>query len=189
MQTFESQLLIDQLESDIRRILATTAGLKQLSAKILETPPHPGAWSVAQVLEHLNWYAAYYNAALEFKLHLHQTQPKPQFKPGWLGNYFTNMMLPTANNSVKNKMKTPKNARPSQQPDATKMIATFTAHQHQFFQILQVVRTANLETIRIPVSISKMIRLKLGDTCRFIVAHEIRHFVQIENILQQVNIQ
>lgn len=187
MQTFESQFLIDQLESEIRRILATTASLRQLPVKTLETSPKPGAWSVAQVLEHLNWYAAYYNTALESSLHLHQTQPKTQFKPGWLGNYFTNMMQPAANNSIKNKIKAPKTARPSQQPDADKMITTFIAHQHQLLQILQVVRTANLESIRIPISISKWIRLKLGDTCRFIVAHEVRHFVQIENTLQQVS--
>lgn len=187
MQTFESQSLIDQLESDLRRILATIASLQQLPVNILETAPQPGAWSVAQILEHLNWYAAYYNTALESKLHFHHTQPKPQFKPGWLGNYFTNMMQPAANNSIKNKMKAPKNARPAQQPDARQMIATFTAHQLHLLQILQVARTADLESIRIPISIHRMIRLKLGDTCRFIVAHEVRHFVQIKNTLRLVS--
>ena len=37
--------------------------------------------------------------------------------------------------------------------------------------------------IRISISISRFVKLKLGDTFRFLIAHEQRHFVQVARTL------
>jgi hypothetical protein len=136
------------------------------------------------VLEHLNIYSRHYITAIEKKLHLHQSSPKEYFHPGWLGNYFTNLMLPAANNTIHKKMKAPKNAAPSTMPDATAMLEEFTRDQHLLLNLLQIAKTVNLEQIKIPTSLSSMIKLKLGDTFRFFIAHEQRHFIQIHDTLQ-----
>lgn len=186
MKKVNSHSLLDQLQSDIREIILQSSALKQMDRHFLEQHPSADKWSVAQVLEHLNFYSSFYIPAIEKKLHLHQTIPHPYFHPGWLGNFFTNLMKPAADNRIVKKMKSPKNALPSAQPNAGKMLEEFLQYQHQLLTLLNISKSANLDTIRIPTSLSKLIQLKLGDTFRFFIAHEQRHFVQIQNVLHAV---
>lgn len=181
---YQSLALLEDLQSDVRSILLQAQQLKKYSDTELRRVPSPGKWSVAQVLEHLNIYARYYTEVIEQALHLNQLGPVKEFKSGWLGNYFTNMMKPRTDQSIPNKMKTPKMARPAEQPDAQEQLEAFISSQHQLINLLQIAKGANLNAIRIPISLTKLIKLKLGDTFRFFIAHEQRHFVQIDTILQ-----
>lgn len=186
MKQINSITLIDHLQNDVREILLQCTSLQNTDPFLLQQQPSAGKWSVAQVLEHLNFYARYYITAIERKLHLNQSGPSENFTPGWLGNYFTNLMKPTEEKNIKGKMKSPANAVPSAQPNAIEMLHEFIRHQHHLLNLLQIARTANLEYNRIPISLTKLIKLKLGDTFRFFIAHEQRHFLQIENCLKQV---
>jgi len=186
MKKINSHSLLDQLQSDVREIILQATALGQKDRHLLEQQPSNDKWSVAQVLEHLNFYSSFYIPAIEKKLHLHQSVSQTQFSPGWLGNYFTKLMKPSAGNRIVKKMKSPQNALPSAQPDAGKMLEEFLQHQHQLLNLLQIAKSASLDTIRIPTSLSKLIQLKLGDTFRFFIAHEQRHFVQIRNVLHAV---
>jgi uncharacterized damage-inducible protein DinB len=105
-----------------------------------------------------------------------------------LGNYFTRMMLPQNVMGATNKMKAPKGYRPELVQDATKVLEEFLAHQNKLLQLLELSRQQDLNSIRIPVSITKMIKLKLGDTFRFLIAHEQRHMVQARNAVKALGI-
>jgi hypothetical protein len=188
MKKIESSVLLEQLQSDVRAIILQAEGLKAKSHDVLQWQPAPGKWSVAQVLEHLNIYSRYYLTAIEGKLHLNQSGTNTYFSPTWLGNYFTRLMQPADNGTVKKKMKAPKNALPARQPNATAMLEEYIHHQHQLLNLLQIAKTANLDYIKIPTSLSKFIRLKLGDTFRFFVAHEQRHFLQLQNVLSKIQL-
>lgn len=185
MKTIDSHFLLENLQADVRTII-TKAGRLQADYDILTEQPSLGKWSVAQVLEHLNMYARYYITAIESKLHFHNTTPDATFKPGPLGNYFTKLMQPDSNNKVKKKMKAHRLALPALQPDAKAMMEEFIEHQHHLLNLLQIAASANLGTIRIPTFLSKFINLKLGDMFRFLIAHQQRHFVQIEDIIKEV---
>ena len=184
MKAINTAALREQLKSDIRHLLMQAQQLQHLNEELLQQAPPGGGWSVAQVLEHLNIYARYYLPAIETHLHLHQTKPATVFHSGWLGNYFTNLMKPGEQGLIARKMKAPSNAIPSAGPHAPFMLDEFIHHQHQLLNLLDLSATAHLGKIRIPTSLSKMIRLKLGDTFRFVIAHQQRHFVQISNILK-----
>ena len=186
MKQINSNILLELLQSDVREILLQCTALQNTNATLLTQQPQPGKWSVVQVLEHLNIYSRYYITAIEEKLHLNQSGPNQNFTPGWLGNYFTNLMKPTEDKTIKSKMKAPANAVPSAQPDVVAMLNEFINHQHHLLNLLQIAHTANLDYNRIPISLTKLIKLKLGDTFRFFIAHEQRHFLQIENTLKQV---
>lgn len=185
MKQINSNTLLELLQSDVREILLECAALQNANQSLLTQQPQPDKWSVAQVLEHLNIYSRYYITAIEEKLHLNQSGPNQNFTPGWLGNYFTNLMKPTEEKKLKSKMKAPANAVPSAQPDAVEMLNEFISHQHHLLNLLQIARSANLDYNRISISLTKLIKLKLGDTFCFFIAHEQRHFLQIENILKQ----
>ncbi len=183
--TYNSQSLLLDLKSDVRELILQASLLEQMPPEMLEQQPAAGEWSVAQVLEHLNIYGRYYSAAIEQQLHLHSGQPQVLFSPGWLGNYFTRLMQPQPEGRLR-KMKAPKNARPAEQPDGRAMLQEFIAQQHQLLLLLQIARSADIGRIRIPTSLHPMIRLKLGDTFRFVIAHEQRHFDQIRRTLSRL---
>lgn len=187
MKRFNSTTLLLDLMADTRTLLLAAKKLEHLDSKILQTQPAPGSWSVAQVLEHLNFYSRFYIPAIEQKLHHHASKSAEYFRPGWFGDYFTKMMKPTAGNKIKMKMKAMKSATPSATIDDKSALAQFISDQHQLLNLLSIAQSADLGKIRVPTSLTKMISLKLGDTFRFFIAHEQRHFVQIQNALRAVS--
>lgn len=186
MKTTDTRVLIENLQADVRQLILATSRLSQYAPQALSQAPAAGRWSVAQVLEHLNIYCRFYINAIEARLHQHGTKAQKQYKPGWLGNYFTALMQPGANNTIAKKMKAPKNAIPAPQPDALAMQHEFLQHQHHLINLLDIARTANIQELRIPTSLSKFITMQLGDTFRFVIAHQQRHFIQIHNTLAAV---
>jgi uncharacterized damage-inducible protein DinB len=182
MKKTQSNVLIDRLQNDVRSIILEAEKLKLISNTKLEQPPAPGSWSAAQVLEHLNIYCRYYINTIENRMAGNPPQAKLYFNPGWLGNYFTRLMEVDGKGKVKKKMKAPKNAIPAAQPDGRAMLNEFLQHQHQLMHLLEMARNINLH-IRIPISLSRLIKLKLGDTFRFVIAHQQRHWAQAERAL------
>jgi hypothetical protein len=186
MPSFNTTDLINDLSADVRQMILEAENLQSLDDDTLSRPPMPGKWSVGQVLEHLNFYSRFYLKAIEANLHQHKTQPRDTFQSGWFGNYFTNMMKPADSRTVKNKTRAMKSATPPVEVNSREALRQFITDQHQLLNLLQIARSADLGKIRVPISVSKMVRLKLGDTFRFIVAHEQRHFVQIRNTLESL---
>jgi hypothetical protein len=185
MKSIDKNQLLDRLENETRQIVLQTNYLLQQDPEFLLRQPGPGRWSVAQVIEHLNSYGRYYLPLLQQALEKARPSTRAEYKPGWLGDYFTNMMLPK-DGAVKNSMKAFKNHRPSPDIDSKKTLDEFLQQEQWLLQLLAKSRNADIARIRIPVSIARMIQLKAGDTLRFIIAHHQRHFVQIENTLLEV---
>ena len=85
-------------------------------------------------------------------------------------------------------MKASKNYAPSKGVNVEAVFKEFIQHQNKLLQLLDVARRRNLNTIHIPVSISKFVRLKLGDMFRFLIAHEQRHMIQARNAIKAVGV-
>lgn len=189
MPVFNSPELLQSLQDDIKKLMAGTVMLKQLPAGTLNASPAPGKWSAIQVIEHLNSYNRYYLSTIADSLqHAHKYHLNTVFKPGWFGNYFTKMMQPNAQGKIANKMNAPKDHRPSPVLDAEKVFAEFEREQQKLLNYLQQAAKADIGKLRVPISISKWIKLKLGDTFRFLIAHQQRHFIQIDNILKALDV-
>lgn len=174
--------LLNQLSEDVRQILLQAETLKSMNALQLLNRPDPEAWSIAQSLQHMNVYSDYYLSAMEIALGKNIPPSSSNFKPGILGNYFTNIMGLNKEGNVQKKMKSPKNAIPHEFPDAQIELQNFIQHQHLLLNIIKIACNTDLEKQRIPISIAKFIKLKLGDVLMFFVAHEKRHMAQIEKI-------
>jgi hypothetical protein len=179
--------LLEALKNDVRQLIIAANDLKSTDPVILLQEPAPGKWSVIQVLEHLNSYGRYYLLAIERSM-TRKTETVGYFKSGWFGNYFTKLMKPGENGTITNKMQSPKDHRPSKYLDAFPVINTFLEQQHYLLELLELAKTKNIGAIRTPISISRFIKLKLGDTFRFFIAHEQRHFVQIDNAIATVKV-
>lgn len=185
MKRYKSLGLLEHMQADTRQLILTATHLQSGDPRVLATQPAPGKWSVLQVLAHLNSYGEYYLPAL--RRALQSDRPAAEyFTPGWLGDWFTKLMQPTEDGTIRSKMNAPKDHRPAAHQDPKPVIDTFLGQQQQLLELLELAKTRDIGAIRSPVSLSRFIRLKVGDTFRFLIAHEQRHFIQIQRTLEMV---
>ena len=81
------------------------------------------------------------------------------------------------------KMKTPADKNPNGSALTITTLERFLKQQDYLKLLLDQSRTLNLTTTKVPISISKIIRLRLGDTFRFLVFHIERHVHQAQNVV------
>jgi hypothetical protein len=191
MSTYNTAALIEDLQQQTETFLQEAISRWQVTdAALLGKQPAAGAWSAAQCLAHLNSYGDYYLPEIKKAIQLAQQKKytaQPQFSSGWLGAYFTKLMLPDAQGRAKKKMQSPKDHRPLPDVDAHEAVSTFIMQQEILLQLLEQARNINIGAIRIPISVARFIRLKLGDVLLFIVAHNQRHVAQAKRAMQQVH--
>lgn len=139
------------------------------------------SWSVLECLEHLNRYGNFYLPEINERISISKFPPKTEFSSGILGNYFAKSMLPK---EKLNKMKTFKTMNPIHSKLDKSVVGEFIRQQNLLLDLLEKSTKINLEKIKTSISISKFIKLKLGDTFRFIIYHNLRHINQAKNILK-----
>ncbi|RYF95847.1 MAG: DinB family protein [Chitinophagaceae bacterium] len=176
MKTQSRKSLLTHLENRVEAHLRTvTASFQNLSEEQLLKPSTSGGWSIAQCLEHLNSYGRYYLPAIEQRIQAAKDSISPDFKSSWLGAYFTRLMEPGKKSKA---MKAPKEHVPPVHLDSAKVLAEFIDQQEMLLRLLHAAADKDLNQIRVPISIAKFIRLKLGDVFGFLVAHNERHIQQ-----------
>jgi hypothetical protein len=150
----------------------------------------PEKWSATQCLEHLNSYGRFYLPEIEKAIKKAKEKgygPATHFKAGWLGNYFTKLMMPGNAGTVTKKMSSPKDHYPGSNTDSYKVIAEFIEQQERLLSLLEAAQDVDLNKASCAISISKLVKLKLGDTLLFFIAHHYRHILQAERALQAAN--
>jgi len=161
--------------------------LNKLKDSQLNWKPNNQSWSINEVLFHLNQYAHYYQDVFISKIESTKfTEPKSQFISSPLGkSAWKSMKLGVANN-IKRKFQSPKNYNPTLQPQLVRPneISIFEKYQLDLFEIIEKARNVNIQRVKIPISISKFIRLKLGDALLFVIYHNERHLQQIKNLIE-----
>ena len=180
MKSVDSEELIRSLEEQVGRHLDQAILVFQnLSETQLNKQAADGGWSIAQCLDHLNSYGDYYLPQIEKRMATSNLPSSPTFTSSWLGNYFTDMLDP---DKGKRKMKAFKNYRPAVSLDGHAVVAKFIQQQETLITLLRKSHYNNINRIWIPISISRFIKMKLGDTFRFLIAHNERHVRQANRI-------
>lgn len=177
MKSISQQSLINQLTEKVEQHMKLISKVYQnLDTQILSAPSTTGGWSIAQCFSHLNSYGDYYLPQIQQRLLKNHTKNSNHlFKSSWLGNYFTQLMLP---GEKMKKMKTFKAHTPPAVLDAHYEVGEFLRQQEVILALLKEAANKDLNCIRIPISISPIIKLKLGDVFGFIIAHNERHIQQ-----------
>ncbi|MCR4029301.1 MULTISPECIES: DinB family protein [Flavobacterium] len=175
----QSEEFIERILEQTRQIINQAEKLKDYDLNALTWRRNESSWSILECLEHLNLYGDYYLPEIESEIKKSVTKTDFEFKSGILGNYFANSMLPKGK---LNKMKTFKDKNPLNTKLDKSVIDRFLNQQIKLLDLLNQSRNVSLNKVKIKISISKFIRLKLGDTFHFFVNHNIRHFNQIDQI-------
>ncbi len=184
MKSIDKSKLLDSLQNQVElQLQEVVKTFQNLDDNTLLEPGAGGGWSIAQCLEHLNRYGRYYLPQIKKGLDSYNGTSCDTFKSTWFGNYFTKMMDPQTG---KRKLKAFKNYIPSRNINAHAVVAEFIDQQELLLSYIQQARQADLNTIRIPVSILKFVRMKLGDVFQFVIAHNQRHVLQARRVIELV---
>lgn len=145
-----------------------------LSSEALNQKPSPQKWSIAECLEHLNYYFDYYNKRT--KTAIEHAQAKqwtevPTFTSTWLGKKSIESVDP--NNAKASK--TPKALNPSLSSVQPDVVLRFIAAQKEFLDLIESAQKINLNKAKVRIEVFKLLKLRLGDLFLFMIAHNQRH--------------
>jgi hypothetical protein len=174
----QSEILILDLIETTRQNLNFAELLKQKNEAELNWKANSESWSVLECLEHLNLYGYFYIQEIEKTILSSKQNSEAEFKSGMLGNYFAESMLPK---QKLNKMKTFKDKNPLNSNLDRKVIDEFINQQIKTIDLLNKSKIVSLNKNKVKITLTKWIKIKLGDTFRFVINHNIRHIKQIEN--------
>jgi hypothetical protein len=181
-----------ELLSEVRKI--TTTNLELLKKKFLHFSEDQkkwrstdASWNLVEIFAHLNQYALFYHTA--FRTRIGNTKFR-EFKENFVSSplgrsAWSSIKLGNAKN-VKRKFKAQRNYNPS--IDSTLVTGTdihdFIAYQNDLLEIIELSKTVNIRKAKVPIAISKIIRLRLGDVLLFVTYHNERHIQQAVNLIQ-----
>ena len=106
-----------------------------------------------------------------------------KFKSGILGNYFANLM--EVKDGKITKMKSPKDKNPSNNHLSITTINRFLKQQERLVSLLNQCRSIDLTKTKAAISLTNLVKLRLGDTLRFYCYHIERHVFQAERALEE----
>jgi hypothetical protein len=182
----QSDILLQTLTDQAHNALGQVDEFKKLDTATLTWRENPTSWNVLECLQHLNLYGDFYLPAMDAKIKASHTKPEREFKPGLLGDYFAKSMLP---GQKMKKMKTFADKNPLNSNPGRDVIDKFIFQQKELLELLKMSENVSLNKVKVPTSISRLIRLKLGDTFRFYTNHIIRHLDQADRILKNSKFQ
>ncbi len=179
METNNELLIMDLIE--ITRVnLNQLEKLNLLNTDKLNFKENSEKWSILECIAHLNIYGDFYLPEIENSIKQSESYKEP-FKPGVLGNYFVKLIQPKEELNI---MKTLKKFDPIGSELDSNILLDFKEQQIKMLDLLKKALNVNLTKSKTSVSISKMIKLRLGDTLRFVVYHNQRHLNQANNIVK-----
>lgn len=187
MSTFNSIEILDLLTVDIQQIIETVhKDFASLDNDKLYQQPLPRKWSVNQCLQHLNIIGYHYlpriKQAIENAVCGCQKNTEV-YNSSWVGEMAVSYTKPLVDGVIPKPMKTFKKELDPLKSNYTEIsaIPEFLEQQKQLLHYLQQAKQVNLSKNKV-TSLLPILRFRLGDAFRFVVAHEQRHIQQAKNI-------
>lgn len=179
MNINSEELIIDLIERT-KGVLNEAEGFNQVSLEQLNKKASAENWSVLECLEHLNRYGDFYILEIDAKINSSSKKHDEQFNSNWLGEYFSDMMLPKENFKP---MKTLKNMNPNGSNLNKDTVDKFIDQQKSILNLLNKARSVSLTKTKTGISITRFLKLRLGDTFRVVIYHNQRHILQAKKAL------
>lgn len=182
MQIRKEQL-IEELLSITENAANAARQFKKFDTALLNFKKTSDSWSILECIEHLNLYGDFYLPEMEKQILANKNSyASEHFRSGIIGNYFANLMK-EKNGKIK-KMKTPKDKNPANSELSITTIDRFLKQLDLLKSLLGQARGVDLTKVKTPISLTKHIKLRLGDTFRFYVYHIERHILQTGRVLK-----
>lgn len=186
-----TQELILELNSNTNKSLDNVSRqLKGLSETQRTWKSDANSWNINEIFAHLNAFASYYNATFLYKFEVTKFKtPTDEFISSPLGrSAWKSMKLGNANN-VKRKFNAIRTMNPKTNSELKtgNSIEDFEQNLTQLLTIIVRSANVNIRKVKIPISFSKIVRLRLGDALLYVVYHNERHVQQALNLIKHPN--
>lgn len=176
-----SHELLNDLKEITLSIITRVEKMKTEDSISLNKKVNNDSWSALECIEHLNRYGRFYIPEIIHRISHAKRENDSTFKSGWLGNYFAKSMLPSEKMKP---IKTFASMNPAGSTLDKTVIDEFLEQQQQLLRILETSKAINLIKTKTAISISKWIKLRLGDTLRVVIYHNERHIQQANKALR-----
>lgn len=174
----ERASLLQDLASQTRDMIKRGREFLQADGAALRFKEAESAWNALECLEHLNLYGDFYLPVLDERMRKAGASPgASHYRTGWFGAYSVKLMQQEKGGKKMN-TQTKMNPLGGNLPDST--VDRFLEQQERMLALLEMAGQADLGKVKIPVTISPFIKLKLGDALQFLAAHNARHLAQAE---------
>lgn len=173
----KSESILAELREMTLRNLSQCKSFSSLSDPELNHKSNAKSWSILECIEHLNRYGDFYIPEIAKAINSSKNTAEPNFKSGLFGNYFAKSMLPKPK---LNKMGTFKSMNPAGSRLDKSVLDKFIDHQNELLKLLEAAGAVNLVKNKTTTSISRFVKLRLGDTLRVVIYHNLRHIEQAE---------
>ncbi len=187
MGAFSKRQLVSELIDRTELIISNTQSFRRLTNGQLTVRAAPGKWSIAEIFEHLNLTHRTYISPVIPKI---SNEPETQsaiYKSSWLGDFIYQQTMPRADGTIL-KLKARKLLRPQNNPlDGHDVLKRFLQQQDIIYDILQHASTKDLQHIKMPFSFTHLLKLRLGDQLRYLIAHNERHMLQAQRVMGVVS--
>lgn len=176
----DSNKLIDELKVKTLAIIDQMKSIKSQGAKSLNAKLNDDTWSALECIEHLNRYGRFYIPEMKKRISVAKKSSNSTFTSGWLGNYFAKSMIPS---TTMKPIKTFESMNPVGSKLDESVIDEFLTQQNYILEILESVRGKDLNKMKTSISISNLVKLRIGDTLRVVIYHNERHILQAQRAL------
>lgn len=182
----DTRSLIESLRTSLDVQLVKARALRELPPALLMTRPAPKRWSVVEVCEHMNLSSSHYLR------HLRTAYADPTLRftveqahtPGIWGGLLTRTMRPGTDGRIPLPMATLRMFEPREAPvKRMAAIDELIGMLEGFRALLGDAAQRGMAGPRITSTLGPVFRFKVADAFAFAVAHQDRHFLQIERTL------
>ena len=179
----QKEVLLGDLIEKTENAVKCIQEWKVCSDTTLNQMPADGAWSVFQCIEHLNLYSEHYVPALEQYSMSSNLQKSNFYTSGWLWGRFANTMLL---DSSRLRIQTFRDKEPASDPLDKKVFEVFLDYQDRLMKVLRAGVDLDLDKRHVPLSLSPLLKMKLGDGLCLQVYHNERHILQAKQVLKSI---
>lgn len=169
--------LITELLNVTAELKSRLTQLRRQPLEVLNKKADSVSWSALECIEHLNLYGDFYLPEIENRIMSATKIKEGKFKSGVWGGYFVRLMKPGKNGAIK-KMKSPTDKQPASSGLTELTLDRFSKQLDRLEDLIKRSAFVDLAKTKTAISLTKLIRLRLGDTLQFVVYHAQRHINQ-----------
>jgi len=170
-----------QIDAQLKTVEEMFEGL---SGEVYNQRPSEKKWSARECLAHLNRTLLHYNPHIHASIAKSRTtgqSPNLEYNPGFLGERLTRMMAPR-NGVIRMKVRTMGSFQPATDETYDMTLKEFRQLMEELRGLVDEAGTVDLGRTRVKTPF--VLRLKLGDTFPYVLAHNERHLLQAQRALE-----
>lgn len=187
--TLESTPTADELVPELRECVAEAqrqvADLDALVAPIDDHRfgwrPDQGTWSIAQHLMHMTVTGRVFLGRVAQAVDRAWSDgltASPPYRHGWFGRLFTRIMEPPP----KFRMKTFGDLKPVEHRPKHVVVSELLALQSDMIRSMYTANGIDLGRARVPMPFTRLLKMSVGQTYRFLLAHNRRHMWHVRRL-------